>query len=188
MTEGGWIKVYRSMLKWEWYDDPATKIVFLHLLLTARHEPGRWHGLEMPEGSVLTSYAKLAAETGLTYDTVRRAIGNLKTTGEITGQSTGQTTGKGTLYRLTNWTSYQDDAQGNPQAKPQEKPTRRPGEPTSNKNVRMRRRKEDTPKPPKGELPPSSPYQEMTPVWEPNPAEEPTDEEKAAFYERHRKG
>lgn len=183
MSEGGWIKVYRSMLKWEWYDDPATKIVFLHLLLTARHEPGRWHGLEMPEGSVLTSYHKLAVDLSMSEWSVRRAVKNLETTGEITRTSTGKTTGKGSLYRLTNWTLYQSDPQETQQAT-HRTPT---GDPSTNKNVRRRRRKEDTPKPPKGELPSSS-YQEVTPVWEPNPAEEPTEEETAAFYARHRKG
>ena len=32
MLGSGYIKLYRSLLNWEWYDDINTKTVFLHLL------------------------------------------------------------------------------------------------------------------------------------------------------------
>jgi hypothetical protein len=34
---GGYIKLYRSLLKWEWYDDSNVFRVFMHLLLTANY-------------------------------------------------------------------------------------------------------------------------------------------------------
>ena len=34
MLKNGYIKLYRSLLDWEWYDDTVTKCLFLHLLLT----------------------------------------------------------------------------------------------------------------------------------------------------------
>lgn len=45
MLENGFIKLYRSLLKWEWYDDVNTKVVFLHLLLTVSIEDSKWHGI-----------------------------------------------------------------------------------------------------------------------------------------------
>ena len=38
MEQGGFIKLYRSMLQWEWYDDVNVKVLFLHLLLKANYE------------------------------------------------------------------------------------------------------------------------------------------------------
>ena len=33
MANEGFIKLYRKMLEWGWYDDGPTKDVFIHLLL-----------------------------------------------------------------------------------------------------------------------------------------------------------
>ena len=38
----GYIKLFRSMTKWEWYSDTNTKAVFLHLLLNANLEETRY--------------------------------------------------------------------------------------------------------------------------------------------------
>ena len=35
MANEGFIKLYRKMLEWGWYDDGPTKDVFIHLLLIA---------------------------------------------------------------------------------------------------------------------------------------------------------
>ena len=38
MLESGFIKLHRKILKWEWYDEPNTMRLFIHLLLTASIE------------------------------------------------------------------------------------------------------------------------------------------------------
>ena len=63
MLESGYIKLYRSLLNWEWYDDINTKTVFLHLLLTVSIAESQWHGITVPRGSRVSSYAVLASET-----------------------------------------------------------------------------------------------------------------------------
>ena len=50
----GFIKIYRSMLKWEWYEDVNTKAVFLHLLLTANFKDTKWQGITIKRGEVIT--------------------------------------------------------------------------------------------------------------------------------------
>ena len=110
---GGYIKLWRKTTEWEWYNNSNAKIVFFHLLLTANHKPVNYQGIKIPAGSVLTSYAKLAEETGLTIRQARTGIATLKLTGEVTSKATGKGTGKGTLYTLKNWSSYQDKRQGN---------------------------------------------------------------------------
>lgn len=87
MQENGWIKLHRSILKWEWYDDVNTKAVFLHLMLTANVEDSKWHGIEVKRGSVITSYAKLAKAVGISVQQARTALEHLESTHELTRQS-----------------------------------------------------------------------------------------------------
>jgi hypothetical protein len=34
----GWIKIHRSILEWEWYEDTNTFRLFMHLILKANHK------------------------------------------------------------------------------------------------------------------------------------------------------
>ena len=45
MLKNGYIKLYRSLLDWEWYDDTVTKCLFLHLLLTVNAYDEDWKGI-----------------------------------------------------------------------------------------------------------------------------------------------
>ena len=79
-----YVKISRKILEWEWYTDINTKVLFLHILLKANWKDGRFQGIEVPRGSLVTSYQSLADETGLTIRNVRTAIKHLKKTGEVT--------------------------------------------------------------------------------------------------------
>ncbi len=117
MLKNGYIKLYRSLLNWEWYDDINTKTVFLHLLLTVSIADDQWHGITIPRGSRVSSYAILASETKLSIDKVRTAIKHLETTGEITRCKHP----KYTVFTVNNYDKFQnvpsilqDDSQSNP--------------------------------------------------------------------------
>ena len=99
------IKLYKKMLEWEWYDDNNTKIVFLHCLLKANWKSGSWHGISYDPGQFITSLPSLAAETHLSVQQVRTAIEHLKSTGEITDfrQSNCR------VITVNNWDAYQGD-------------------------------------------------------------------------------
>ena len=103
----GYIKLWRSMLSWEWYDDPPTKDVYLHLILTASISPSIWHGIEIPRGSLVSSYRKIAEQTGLTIRQARTAISHLETTGEITRSAHS----KFTVFTLNNYDKFQEVTQ-----------------------------------------------------------------------------
>lgn len=82
-SESEFIKIYRRMLKWEWYTDVNTKVLFLHCLLKANWKDGSWHGVSYRRGQFITSLPALADETGLTIKQVRTALNHLKRTGEV---------------------------------------------------------------------------------------------------------
>ena len=103
MLENGYVKLYRSLLKWEWYDDVNTKVVFLHLLLTVSIEDSRWHGTVIRRGSRVSSYAVLAKETRLSVDMVRTAIKHLESTGEVTRYKYP----KYTVFAINNFDKFQ---------------------------------------------------------------------------------
>lgn len=104
MLESGYIKLYRSLLNWEWYDDINTKTVFLHLLLTVNIAKRQWHGITVPCGSRVCSYAVLASETRLSVDKVRTAIKHLEATGEITRYKYP----KCTVFTVNNYDKFQN--------------------------------------------------------------------------------
>lgn len=106
--DNGFIKIHRSILKWEWYDDVETFKVFFHLILTANHEDRKWHGTVVKRGQRITSYAKLASETKLSVQQIRTILNRLESTGEITRTSTSRYT----VITVENYSVYQcrDDA------------------------------------------------------------------------------
>jgi hypothetical protein len=145
----GWIKLHRSLLEWEWYDDINVCRLFTHFLLKANHKDKKYRGTLVPRGSLLTGRELLAAETGLTQQQIRTALTKLKSTNEITIK----TTNKGSLVTLVAYESYQDDTKkvtseitSNP---PNEQPTSNQ-QVTTNKNVKNVRSEENNTSTPNG--------------------------------------
>lgn len=100
----GWIKLHRSLLDWEWYDDNNTKILFLHLLLKANHKDKSYRGKVIKKGCLLTGRQLLSMETGLSIMQVRTSLSKLKSTNEITIKSSSQ----GTEIQINNYKDYQE--------------------------------------------------------------------------------
>lgn len=107
----GWIKLHRNMVDWEWYADGPTMRVFIHLLLSANHQPNSWRGIDVGRGEVIVGRKKLAEKLRLTERQVRTAINHLISTNEIATQ----TTNRYTLVTLLNWGKYQDIKDDNDQ-------------------------------------------------------------------------
>lgn len=105
MMDNGWIKLYRSLTEWEWYDNIPTKTLWLHLLLTCNWQDAKWHGQTIKAGQRVTSIGHLARETGLSERSVRTALEHLKSTGEVTTKSTN----KYTVVSLENWGKFNTD-------------------------------------------------------------------------------
>jgi len=82
------IKLFRSLLEWEWYDDINVKVLFIHLLLKANYKDKNWRWIVIEKGSFITSYWILASETWLTSKQIRLCLDKLKKTNEIEIKST----------------------------------------------------------------------------------------------------
>jgi hypothetical protein len=103
MLTDGFISLYRSILKWEWYDNINTTRLFLHLLLTVNYYDEKWHGIEIKRGQLVTSTAKLSKETRLSPRQVRVATTHLISTNEVTSV----TSSKGTIITVLQYDKYQ---------------------------------------------------------------------------------
>ena len=101
------VKLYKKMLKWEWYDDVNTCRLFIHCLLKANWEVTRWHGLELMPGQFVSSTEKLAKETGLSIKQVRVALKHLIETGEVASKGHS----KYSVITVNNWIEYQGKGQ-----------------------------------------------------------------------------
>lgn len=103
MLTSGYIALHRKIVEWEWYKNSNTKIVFLHLLLTANYEDKKFEGKVIKRGSRIASSASLASELGLSRQEIKTAIKHLKSTNEITTQATS----KYTVFTVVNYDMYQ---------------------------------------------------------------------------------
>lgn len=103
----GFIKLYRSFMNWEWYDDANTKSLFLHCLLRANHEMTKWRGQIIERGSFVTSLSHLASELNLSIKQVRYCINKLKMTGELTHKGNN----RNSIITVNNYELYQENGQ-----------------------------------------------------------------------------
>lgn len=102
--EKSFVKLYRKFTKWGWYSDPATKSVFLHLLLTANWQDGEFLGEEVKAGECVFGRKKAAEALGLSEQNVRTALEHLRKTGEI---STSKSTNRFSIIKIEKWAFYQ---------------------------------------------------------------------------------
>lgn len=99
----GYIKLFRSLLNWEWIDKPETLSTFIFLLLTVNHSDNEWHGMTIKRGQTVTSYTEIAHKMGLSVQQVRTSVKRLISTGELTHQ----TTNRYSLITIRNYEVYQ---------------------------------------------------------------------------------
>lgn len=79
----GFIVINRKITEWEWFDSPMVFYAWIHILIDANWKDGRWHGVDVPRGSFITSTRKLADELNLDHRTVSKILKKLESTGEI---------------------------------------------------------------------------------------------------------
>jgi len=103
--EHGFIKLFRSIRQWEWYKEPNTSHLFIHIILSANHVKKNWKGRTINRGQFITSGESLIKETGLSIQKVRTSLKRLKKTGEILTESTNENT----LITVVKYEVYQQN-------------------------------------------------------------------------------
>ena len=135
---GGWVKLHRKLLEWEWYGDAHMVHLLVHLLLTATHEDRKYKGLTIKRGQVVTSIKELAEALGAPESSTRLRIKRLKSCGFISIKVAHNKT----TITICNYDSYQerekDSCERN--AKDVRKKCERNAEAHNNRNNKKRRR------------------------------------------------
>lgn len=99
----GYIKLYRQIMKWEWYDDANTFRLFIHLLLKANYEDAQWRGLKIKRGQLFTSIGHLSHELKISDKAIRIALDKLIKTKEVASKGASN----GTMITICKYDSYQ---------------------------------------------------------------------------------
>lgn len=88
----GFIKLKRTILEWEWYQDNNTFRVMIHLLLKSNYTVKQWQGNTVHPGELITSIGNLSKELDLSENVVRTCLKKLKNTNYINTQGTNKFT------------------------------------------------------------------------------------------------
>jgi DNA-binding transcriptional regulator YhcF (GntR family) len=82
-TDLGFIKLWRNILDWEWYEHPDVSRVFFHLLLKSNYTIKKWQGITIDIGEFVTSTEKLCNALNLSKFKVKNALKKLEDSGYI---------------------------------------------------------------------------------------------------------
>lgn len=115
-----WVKLYEKFTEWEWFGNSQMVHVFIYLFLRANTATETYQGIEMRRGQLVTTFAKIAADTHLSPRNVRTCLKNLLTTGEIRQESIQK---KYTVITVCNYERYQQPSAPAPQP-PQQEPAK----------------------------------------------------------------
>lgn len=105
----GWVKIHRKILEKGFYQKSAYVHLWLHLLLTANHEPKEfmWNGniILIKEGQMITGRKELSRQTKIPESTIEDILKFL----EIQHQIQQQKTTKYRLITIVNWIKHQSN-------------------------------------------------------------------------------
>ena len=114
-----WMKLYYSLLDWEWIKCPEMVCLWINLLLRASNTTRREKGMIIRRGQVVTSRSQLAKQCGISEQSVRTCITRLILSKQITISSTKQAT----IINICKFDKYQ---QSNPKKQPANQPSNQP--------------------------------------------------------------
>jgi hypothetical protein len=99
----GYVKLRRSLLEWEWYDDHNATRLLIHLLVSVNYQDKRWKGTLIKKGSIALSWNTLSEGCGLSVKQCRTAMKKLESSGEVARLRAGRYQ----LVSLVKWDKMQ---------------------------------------------------------------------------------
>jgi len=99
----GWIKINRRIVDWEWFDNPLMVKAWIWMLINARSDDGRWQGVDVKRGQIITSFSSLAKNLGASEKQIRGILERLKRTGEVALKSSNRYT----IITISKYDTYQ---------------------------------------------------------------------------------
>lgn len=99
----GFILLHKSLLNWEWYDEPNVMRLYIHSMLKANYSDANWRGKSLKRGQFISTPKKLGTELNLTVKQIRTALAKLESTGEMASEGTSQHT----VFTVKNYDRYQ---------------------------------------------------------------------------------
>ena len=101
VPNGGYIRLHRQILRWEWFRNPNTFHLFIYLLLKANYQQTKYEGKTLCRGQLVTTLPQLATDNQQTIQQIRTSLSHLISTGEITVESNNR-------YRIITVVKYDD--------------------------------------------------------------------------------
>jgi len=139
MNNAGYIKLYRQIRMWEWWDDINTRNLFISLLLDVNYTTGNWMGMTIEPGQTITTTARMMKQTRLSRQKLRSCLNRLQSTSEITIE----TTKRYHRITITNWALYQSDQEETTKGITYEQPTDNPQVTNKQPLYKNKRKKEE---------------------------------------------
>ena len=100
----GFITLSRQLLDWRFAQFPYAVALWVQLIMRANWKDSWFMGERIPRGSLATSMANLAEQTGMDERTVRRWLKKFEEDGQITRKATNRFT----IINITNYRAFQD--------------------------------------------------------------------------------
>lgn len=109
MSDDGWVKIHRKIMKSTIWSDPLRLKAWLHCILAANHEDKEFffggNIVKVKKGQFITSNRKLQEEWGCSTNTVKKILNQLMELGMIKYSTE---TRRYTVVTLINYGVYQD--------------------------------------------------------------------------------
>ena len=143
----GWLKIYRKLTEWEWYNHSEMVHLFIHLLIKASPTDKTWQGRVVKRGQVVISRPKISAETGISERTIRTCLARLVASGEIVIE----TTNRFSIVTICKYGDYQQVEKQNDQ--PNDQPSDQQSDQPNDHIIRNKEVKNNniSPAPPEGD-------------------------------------
>lgn len=104
--KSGWLKIYRSIVDWEWFSEHDMTVFFIWCLCNANVDERMWRGVYIKPGQLVVSRSTVCKELGISERRYRTIISRFAKSGEISVKPQGAFS----ILTIMNWEIYQEDA------------------------------------------------------------------------------